>query len=101
MIIGVMVPMRVAICILELYIPGVNSLKAKRQVVRSLTQRLRNRFNVSITETGNQDLWQRVELGMAVVCHNGAGADSIMEKIYNFVELENNVDIISSRVENY
>jgi len=93
--------LRVAICVLELYVPGVSSLKAKRQVIKSLIQRLRNRFNVSIAETGNQDLWQRVELGMAVVCHNGAGADSIMEKIFNYVELENGVDIISSRVENY
>ncbi len=93
--------MRVAICVMELYIPGVTSLKAKRQVTKSLIQRLRNKFNVSITEVGDQDLWQRVELGLAVVCHNGAGADSIMEKIYSYVELENNVDIISSRVENY
>ncbi len=93
--------MRVAICVLELHIPGATSLKAKRQVTKSLVQRLRNRFNVSITETGEQDLWQRVELGMAVVCHNGAGADRIMEKIFNFVELENDVDIISSRLENY
>lgn len=93
--------MRVAICVLELYIPGVNSLKAKRQVTKSLIQRLRNRFNVSIAETGSQDLWQRVELGLAVVCYNGAGADSIMEKIFTFVEMENNVDIISSRVEKY
>ena len=93
--------MRIAICILELYIPGKTSLKGKRQVTRSLIQRLRNKFNVSIAEIGNQDLWQRVELGMAVVCHNGAGADSIMEKIFAFVELENGVDIISSRVENY
>ncbi len=93
--------MRVAICVLELHIPGATSLKAKRQVTKSLVQRLRNRFNVSITETGDHDLWQRVELGMAVVCHNGAGADSIMEKIFKFVELENDVDIISSRLENY
>ena len=93
--------MRVAICVMELHIPGVNSLKAKRQVTKSLIQRLRKKFNVSIAEVGDQDLWQRVELGLAVVCHNGAGADSIMEKIYSYVELENSVDIISSRVENY
>jgi len=92
---------RVAICVLELHIPGANSLKAKRQVTKSLIQRLRNKFNVSISEIGDQDLWQRVELGLAVVCHNGAGADSIMGKIFNFVELENSVHIISSRIENY
>ncbi len=93
--------MRVAICILELHIPGVNSLKAKRQVLKSLIQRLRNRFNVSVSEVGLQDLWQRSELGLAVVCHNGAGADSIVEKIYTFVEQEDRIEIISSRTENY
>ena len=93
--------MRVAICVMELHIPNANSLKAKRQVIKSLVQRLRNRFNVSVSEVGCQDLWQRAELGMAVICHNGAGADSIMEKIFAFVEEENRVNIISSRIENY
>lgn len=93
--------MRVAICVIELYIPTATSLKAKRQVIKSLVQRLRNRFNVSVSEVGCQDLWQRAELGMAVICHNGAGADSIMEKIFTFVVEESRVDIISSHIENY
>ena len=96
-----MVPFRVAICILELHIPGKTSLKAKRQVVKSIIQRLRNRFNVSVTEIGEQDLWQRAELGIAAVCHTGKGADSIMQKIYDYIEQENGVEIISSRIENY
>ena len=90
-----------AICVLELHIPGATSLKAKRQVIKSLVQRLRNRFNVSVSEVGSQDLWQRAELGMAVICHNGAGADSIMEKLFAYVEEENRVAIIGSRLENY
>lgn len=90
-----------AICVLELHIPGAVSLKAKRQVIKSLIQRLRNRFNVSVTEVGSQDLWQRAELGMAVVCHNGAGADSIIEKLFAYVEREGSVEIIGSRLENY
>ncbi len=94
--------MRVAICLMELHIPGKTSLKAKRQVIKSIVQRLRNQFNVSVSEVGSQqDLWQRADLGMAVVCHNGGGADRIMEKIFTFVEQENSVEIISSRVEIY
>jgi len=93
---------RVAICVLELHIPGKTSLKGKRQVIKSIIQRLRNRFNISVSEVGNQqNLWQRAELGMAVVCHNGGGADSIIQKIYTFIELEDSVEIISSRVEIY
>lgn len=93
--------MRVAICLLDIYIPGSNSLKAKRQVIKSLIGRLRNRFNISVTEVGNQDLWQRTELGIAAVCHNGAGADSIIEQVFSFVENEDSVEIISSKKENY
>jgi uncharacterized protein YlxP (DUF503 family) len=93
--------MRVAVLVFELHIPGVTSLKGKRKVIKSLVQRLRNRFNLSVSEVGYQDLWQRAELGMAVVCHNGAGADSIMEKIFTFVEAENGIEIIATRSENY
>ncbi len=93
--------MRVAICRLELHIPGATSLKAKRQVIKSLIQRLRNRFNLSVSEVGSQDLWQKAELGMAVVCHNGAGADRIMESIFAFIDQESRVSIISSQLENY
>ncbi|HSW35126.1 MAG TPA: DUF503 domain-containing protein [Candidatus Limnocylindrales bacterium] len=97
MVIGI----RVAVCVLELHIPMAGSLKAKRQVIKSLIQRLRNHFNISIAEVGNQDLWQRAELGVAAVCYNGAGADSIMERIFSYIEQENNVSIISCRKENY
>ncbi len=93
--------MRVAVSIFELYIPGVTSLKGKRKVIKSLIHRLRNRFNISVSEIGCQDLWQRSELGMAVVCFNGAGADSIMENIFTFIESENGIDIISTKTENY
>lgn len=93
--------MRVAICLLELHIQGSTSLKSKRSVIKSIIHRLRNRFNVSVSEVGSQDLWQRSELGLAVVCHNGAGADKILESIFSFIEKEDRVEIISTRVENY
>lgn len=92
---------RVAILTLEIYIPGKTSLKAKRQVTKSLVQRLRNQYNVSVTEIGSQDLWQKAELGIAAVCFNGAGADSITGKIINFIEEENGIEIISTSMEIY
>jgi uncharacterized protein len=93
--------MRVAISVLELHIPAVNSLKGKRRVIKSLVQRLRNQYNVSVSEIGDQDSWQRAELGLAVVCYNGAGADRIMSKIFSFIEKESEIEIISMRIENY
>lgn len=92
---------RVAICRLELNIPESGSLKKKRQVLQSLIKRLRNQFNLSVAEVGCQDLWQRSELGLAVVCHNSSGADKILEHIFSFIEGDGRVRIISSRVEIY
>jgi uncharacterized protein YlxP (DUF503 family) len=53
---------------LALHFPGARSLKDKRQLLRSLETRVRNRFNVSVAEVEHQDLWQRATL--AVVCVN-------------------------------
>ncbi|OPL10641.1 MAG: hypothetical protein AVO34_10445 [Firmicutes bacterium ML8_F2] len=93
--------MRVAVSVFDLHIPGVTSLKGKRKVIKSLIHRLRNRFNLSVSEIGYQDLWQRAELGMAVVCYNGAGTDSILEQIFTFIEAENGIEIIATRSEHY
>ena len=93
--------MRVAISLIKLHIPLATSLKAKRQVIKSLVQKLRNRFNVSVAEVGDQDLWQRAELALALVCQNGVGADKMLESIYSFLEREHRVQVISFDVERY
>ncbi len=93
--------MRVAICLLELHIPTASSLKQKRQVLQSLIKRMRNQFNVSVSEVGSQDLWQRSEIGLAVVCHNSSGADRMTERLFSFVEADGRVEVISSKTEIY
>lgn len=92
---------RVAVCLLEIYIPEAASLKKKRQIIQSLMKRLRNQFNLSIAEVGCQDLWQRSELGVAAVCQNSGTADRVMEQVLSFIEQENRVNIISSKIEIY
>jgi uncharacterized protein YlxP (DUF503 family) len=69
----------------ELEVFGCQSLKEKRSVVRSLKERLRNRFNVSVAETGHNDLWQRAELTACVVSTDRRQVDSILESIDRFV----------------
>ena len=54
----------------EIFIPHSGSLKAKRQVLRPVVDRVRNKLNVSISEVDHQDLWQRAALGVA--CVNGS-----------------------------
>jgi uncharacterized protein YlxP (DUF503 family) len=63
----------------ELEVVGCQSLKEKRSVLKSLKDRLHNRFNVSVAETGHQDLWQRAELTAAVVATARQHAESVLE----------------------
>jgi uncharacterized protein len=70
----------------ELSIPGCRSLKEKRSVVRSLRDRLRHRFSVSVAETGLQDVHDRAELTVALVASDGRLAESLAGKVERFVD---------------
>ncbi len=59
--------MHVALLELDLHIPHAHSLKDKRMAVRSLKDRLRKRFNVSVSEVDYQDLWQRAAIGVVSI----------------------------------
>ena len=85
----------------ELSVPGAASLKDKRAVLKSLKDRLRQRFNVSVAETGSHDVWQRAELAVAVVGTDGRFVDSVLSKVDRFVEGEHRVVIVGSHVEKW
>jgi uncharacterized protein YlxP (DUF503 family) len=76
----------VAVILFELHIEFAQSLKDKRMVVRSLKQRLRDRFHCSCNEVALQDLHQRARLAISFVALDQATADSLLEKIGNFIE---------------
>lgn len=80
----------------ELEMIGCQSLKEKRRVLKSLKDRLRNRFNVSVAETAHQDLWQRAELTASFVAAGAGQADSILEQLDRFVASEYRARIIRS-----
>ena len=80
----------------ELEVFGCQSLKEKRQVVKSLKDRLHDRFNVSVAETAHHDTWQRAELTAAVVATDRRQADSVLESLDGFVASEPRARIIDS-----
>ena len=86
-------------CIVSLYIGDSRSLKDKRQVLNSIKERIRNRFNVSIAEVSDQELWQRAGLGMAIVGTATQHCDEIMAKIVNLIEGDYRVQIIDYQTE--
>ncbi len=78
--------MIVGVLELDLGFPGHRSLKAKRQVLRSLKDRIAHKFNVSIAEVDGQNLWQRGTLGIACVSNDRRHAEQSLRKIVAFVE---------------
>lgn len=68
-------------------------------VVRSLKERLRNRFNVSVAETGHQDLWGRARISVALVASDRGAADSILDRVDRLVEGETRALILSTHRE--
>ena len=78
--------MHIGVCRLMTHLPESGSLKAKRQVARSLTARLRNQFNVAVAEVDDNDLWQRLTLGVCCVSNDSAHANEMLSRVVNFVE---------------
>lgn len=79
--------MIVGVSVFELHLPASRSLKDKRRVVKSLVDRIHQKFRVSVAETGFQDLHQRAEIAMAVVSSGGESEmENLMEEVRNLVE---------------
>lgn len=69
-----------------LHLPDSGSLKDKRQVARSLSARIRNKFNVAVAEVEDQDLWQRLTLAVCCVSTDPSHANEMISKVVDFVE---------------
>ena len=68
----------IGICTLDIYLPTTRSLKDKRRIIRSMLERIRNKFNISISELENQDVWGRATLGMAIITTDSAYAQQVL-----------------------
>jgi uncharacterized protein YlxP (DUF503 family) len=73
---------------IRLRVPESQSLKAKRQVVKSLVARIQNRFHVSVAEVGDLDSWQLATVGVACVSNDEKHADEVLASIMDFVRRE-------------
>lgn len=79
--------MVVGICRLTFHLPGVRSLKEKRQIVRKLCERTRQRFSVSVAEVDSQDRHQETVIGIALVSGEAKVLESLMEQIVQAMDL--------------
>lgn len=91
--------MVVAVIHFELSIPHATNLKEKRRVVNSIIEKTRSRFGVAAAEVGSQGLWQRAEVGMAVVSGEHHHAREMAGKVVAFVESHFEGEVCRSEVE--
>ena len=70
---------------LRLFIPQANSLKSKRQALKSLKDKIRYKFNVSVAEIDDQDLWQLATVGVCCVSNNKRYTNEVLSKVVDFI----------------
>ena len=91
--------MIVAAARITMIIPENNSLKGKRQVVRSLVEKVRHKFGAAIAEVDGHDLWQRAELGVALVGNDSQLLSTRLNQIMKYMESLHTAEIIDTQVE--
>jgi uncharacterized protein len=90
---------RVGLLTVDICVPEAMTLKDKRQVVRSLMDRLANRFNVSVAQIGGLDSPRRGRLAFSVVSNDGGHAREMLDEIMRAVEGEPRLEVEESGVE--
>ena len=78
-----------------------HSLKDKRRVLKSLKDTLSNKFNISVAETDEQDVWQTAEIGVAAVGTDAPFVQSVLTSVVNYVRFFGGVELVDSEQEIY
>jgi len=86
---------------IELFIPESGSLKTKRFAIKSIKDRLRSRFNVSVAEIENSDKWQRASLGIATVSNEPKHVENILDNVMNLIYGDYRVEVLDSTKKYY
>ncbi|RKX22015.1 MAG: DUF503 domain-containing protein [Candidatus Zixiibacteriota bacterium] len=86
---------------IRLELPSVFSLKEKRRILKSLITRLRNNFNISISEVDNNDVLRTATLGVAIVTNESSFGDKVIAKVVNKIEANPDLIVLEYHTERY
>ncbi len=78
--------MHVGCCSIKFFLHGNDSLKGKRRIIRTIKDRVKNKFNISIAEVGDQDIWQSLHLGVAAVSEDAKYLEGLIQQVVNFID---------------
>ena len=92
--------MSIGALLVRLRLPENGSLKGKRKVLKSITSRVKNKFNVAIAEVQDYDLWQVATMGVVCVSNDGRHANELLSKVIDFIEaLREDAEILDYQIE--
>lgn len=92
--------MIIGVCRITLRLPTSHSLKDKRQIVRSITERVRQRYNLSIAEIAANDQWQTAALGMSCVTNSGQHAGEVLANALAYIQDSRpDIEIVAQAIE--
>jgi uncharacterized protein YlxP (DUF503 family) len=91
--------MTIGVLKISIFIQDSNSLKDKRMILHSLKAKLRNSFNIAITQIGDEDKWQKSVLVAVGVEKDKRKMNSILSRIINFIESFNQINLIDYEIE--
>lgn len=89
----------VGLLTVDIYIPAAGSLKEKRAVIKSVKDKIGNKFNISIAEIDFQDKWQRARFGIAQVGNNYQFVENSLMTIFNIIDSYGTFQIIDHHFE--
>ena len=93
--------MVVGVGTVDLFIPASRSLKEKRYVIKSVKDRIKNKFNVSVAEVDHQDKWQRATLGIAQVSENQQYIEETFQKVFSLIDQQIEIQVLNRVIDYY
>lgn len=92
--------MMVGACLIELHLPGVQSLKGKRRSLKSLLARLRREFNLAVAEVGHNDLWRSAQIALVAVANERAPIEAQLQRAIVWIERNRpDLDVVDFQIE--
>ena len=83
----------------DFFVHENQSLKGKRKIVKSMVDRVKNKFNVSVAEVGSNDMWQKIELGVSAVGNDRRHIDSSLGNVLGYLESLYLAEIVDTQTE--
>lgn len=90
--------MLIGLCELIIYLPGCRSLKDKRSVIKSLNNKLRRKYNISISEIGFKNIWKKSMIGVSCLSDSKKIIDGTFDMIIKDIENNGMVELINYQI---